>query len=172
MWYFVYIVWFCVVKFLIGRLYSDNHTRYPDVMGCCVITFGGSLFMLCVLACYIWLCVLTWQYSVFWRGHLFNSSDRFFLFLCDKPRLLFCFGVVFEDFGAVIIYVCVLACRYLRWVFWRCLTVYFDVVINLISLTDCPLFCVIIFHEFVVCSGVVSCFCAINVPKLKTFVFF
>ena len=44
-----------MVKFLIGRLYSDNHTRYSDVIGCCVITFGGSLFMLCVLACYIYV---------------------------------------------------------------------------------------------------------------------
>ena len=87
-----------MVKFLIGRLYSDNHTRYFDVIGCCVISFGGSLFMLCVLACYIYVvcfdvtvqCILTWSFVYF--------SDRFFLFLCDKPRLLFCFGVVFEIF--------------------------------------------------------------------------
>ena len=38
-------------------------------------------------------------------------------------------------------YLCLfLACHYLCCVFWRCLRVYFDVVINLISLTDCPLF--------------------------------
>ena len=59
-----------MVKFLIGRLYSDNHTRYFDVIGCCVITFGGSLFMLCVLACYVYVvcfdvtvhCILTWSF--------------------------------------------------------------------------------------------------------------
>ena len=96
--------------------------------------------MLCVLACYIYVvcfdvtvqCILTWSFVYF--------SDRFFLFLCDKPRLLFCFGVVFEIFwrghylclcfGVSLFTLCVLIC----------LTVYFDVVINLISLTDCPLF--------------------------------
>ena len=105
-----------------------------------VDAFGAVVIELVWCSLFVnWIDVVFCFHCVILRGKVF---DRSFI-LWQPHQILWCDRVLCDYFWWIIIYVVCFGVLYLRCVFWRDSTVYFDVVICLIPLTDSFFFCVI-----------------------------
>ena len=105
-----------------------------------VDAFGAVVIELVWCSLFVnWIDVAFCFHCVILRGKVF---DRSFI-LWQPHQILWCDRVLCDYFWWIIIYVVCFGVLYLRCVFWRDSTLYFDVVIYLILLTDSFFFCVI-----------------------------
>ena len=105
-----------------------------------VDAFGAVVIELVWCSLFVnWIDVAFCFHCVILRGKVF---DRSFI-LWQPHQILWCDRVLCDYFWWIIIYVVCFGVLCLRCVFWRDSTLYFDVVIYLILLTDSFFFCVI-----------------------------
>ena len=105
-----------------------------------VDSFGAVVIELVWCSLFVnWIDVVFCFHCVILRGKVF---DRSFI-LWQPHQILWCDRVLCDYFWWIIIYVVCFGVLCLRCVFWRDSTLYFDVVIYLIPLTDSFFFCVI-----------------------------
>ena len=105
-----------------------------------VDAFGAVVIELVWCSLFVnWIDVVCCFHCVILRGKVF---DRSFI-LWQPHQILWCDRVLCDYFWWIIIYVVCFGVLCLRCVFWRDSTLYFDVVIYLIPLTDSFFFCVI-----------------------------